>query len=896
MTPRPGAPLRLLLAFVDAAARLVPASRRRDWRRQWRADFTYASRRRSASGHPAAGGLKTIPYVVGALRHAFWLRGHVRRIEMISHDLRYGWRLMLRRPAFTAIAVLTLGLGIGANVTIYSWVEALLLRPIQGVADVDRLTAINGTTRARNDLSFSWPNFVDVRRQRPDTVEDVLAYRVVAMNLRTTGGPERVWGEIVSANYFDLLGVQPALGRGFRPEEDRTPDAAPVAVFSDAYWRNHLGADPSIVGRTVTLNGRAFSVVGIAPPSFRGNATGLGLDVWVPMAMQTTVVPGDRLNQRGNGWLQVMARLKPGVSLARAQAGFDVVAGNLAGAYPENDGRGLRVYPLWRAPGTGGAIMLPVLSILSGVVGIVLLIACANVASLLLARAAGRRRETAVRLALGASRAQLVRQLLTESLLLAVAGGLVGALAAWWTAGLLPAFIPPSGTPIALDATLNAPVLAFAVILTVGSAFVFGLVPALQGSTSSLSTTLKEGSGSVASTPRRARVRRALVVGQVALSVVLLVSAGLFLQTLRHAQALDPGFSLRQGLLASIDLLPGDYDAQRGAAAFRDVLARVRDVPGVDAATLTDTFPLGLGGGSDFFVQVDGYVPAANEELDVYYDRVGADYLHTMGIRIVEGRDITERDTAESPDAGVINETMARRYWSGRSPIGGHIRAGARVVEVVGVAADGKYGALTEAPRNFLYLPVQQWYRPDTVLVVKTAGDPLGLLPGIRRAVGQLDPNLPLFDVETVDEHLALSLFLQRMAASLLGGFGAVALLLAMVGLYGVMASGVAERAPEIGMRMALGATRRDILTLVLKQGLVVTAGGLAIGLAGALAAAQLLESQLLGVRATDFGLLRNGVGASRGGGDRRHLHAGAPGGVHRPAALASAGLAAGRT
>ncbi len=828
----------------------MPASRRRQWRRQWHADLAYAWQ---TGRTPEPGGFRAFADLTGALRHALWLRGHVRRMEMVSHDLRYGWRLMLRRPGFTAVAVLTLGLGIGANVTIYSWIDALLLRPLGGVEGQDRLMVLAGTTRTRGDLSWSWPNFVDLRNGRPDTVADLIASRVVALNLRTTGDPERVWGQIVSGNFFDALGVRPILGRTFLPDENRTPGTAPVAVFSHAYWRNHLAGDPAIIGRTVTLNGRAFTVVGIAPPTFHGSAAGLAFDVWVPMMMQTAVMPGNRLAQRGNGWLQVMARLKPGVPVARAQRDVDVLAARLAAAYPDDAGRGARLYPLWKAPGTASAMMLPVLAVLMGVVGVVLIIVCANVANLLLARAVGRQRETAVRLALGASRARLVQQLLTESLLLAIAGGAVGAVLATWTAGILTAFLPPTRLPLAVDASVRGPVLAFAALVTLGCALVFGLAPALQGSTTRLVVALKEAAGAVGAAPRRARVRQALVVAQVALSLVLLVSAGLFLRALGRAEAVDPGFSLRRGLVASLDLLPAGYDAAKGTALFRDLLARVRLVPGVEGATMTSAFPLGLGSSSDFGARVDGYAPAPGEEMTVYFDRVGSDYLRTMGIRLVAGRGISDTDAAGRPDVGIVNQTMARRYWAGPSAVGGRIRVGGRAIEVIGVAADGKYGTLTEPPRNQLYLPVLQWYRPDTLLVVRTAA-PQAALSGVRAAVHELDPNLPLFDAETVEDLLDASLFLQRMAASLLGGFGLLALLLATIGLYGVIAAAVAQRTPEIGMRMALGATRRDIVALVLTQGLLVTALGLALGLAGAVATTRLFASQLAGVSATDAG------------------------------------------
>jgi predicted permease len=356
----------------------------------------------------------------------------------------------------------------------------------------------------------------------------------------------------------------------------------------------------------------------------------------------------------------------------------------------------------------------------------------------------------------------------------------------------------------------------------------------------------------LSSSTRRTRVRQALVVVQVALSLILLVSAGLFIRTLQNAQTLDTGFSTRNGLFSSIDLLPGGYDAARGTAFFRTLLARVREIPGVQGATVAQQLPLNLGGGSDFTVSIDGYTPTPNEDLSTYYNRVGSGYLATMGVRLIEGRDFTDLDLAGRPDIGIINQTMARRYWNGRSAIGGRIRTGGRAIEVVGVVVDGKYSSITEPPRNYLYVPVQQWYRPDGALIVKTAGDPVATLSAVQRVMRELDPNLPLFDTRTIEEHLELSLFIQRMAATLLGAFGVLALLLATVGLYAVIATGVAQRTPEIGMRMALGAARRDIIGLVLRQGLGVTAIGLVVGIAGSLAVTRLFKGLLVGVNPTD--------------------------------------------
>jgi len=846
-----------LLAVIDAGRWLAPRSRRRDWRRQWRADIWHEWRWIDRDPHRAGDRAALVRRTAGALRHAVWLRLHVRSLEMITHDLRYGWRMMLRQPGFTAAAILTLGLGIGANVTMFSWVDATLRRQLNGVADADRFVALNNTTRTRNDITLSYPDFVDYRARRPESVDDLIAFTLAPMNLRdhsAGGDPLRVFGQIVSGNYFDVLGVRTLLGRTFTPDEDRTPNARPVVVLSYNFWQRHFGSDPSVVGRTLTLNGRAFTVIGVGPQGFRGTEPYLNLDLWVPMMMQPSLsTSGDRLALRGSHFLEALVKLKPRTTMARAQADLDVLARDLEAAYPENKNFGVKLYELWRAPNAGGAAPAGVMAVQLGVAVVVLLIACANVANLLLARAANRQRETAVRLTLGASRVRVVQQLLTESTLLAVAGGVAGTALAYWTADLLQWFIPPAPLPIQVTPTIGRPVLMFAVALTSLSVLFFGLVPALQGSSSSVVTALKESAVAVTASPRRTRVRRVLVVAQVALSLLLLVCAGLFVRSLQNAQALDPGFSTRNGLLASIDLLPAGYDTPRGRVFFQDLLARVRELPGVDAATITQRMPLGFGGASDVGASVDGYTPAPNEEIIFYFNRVGSEYLKTMGIGLVAGRDFTDRDTADRSDVGIVNETIVRRYFAGRDPIGGRLRLGQRTVTIVGVARDGKYSNIMETPRAFVYLPVQQWFRADTVLTVKTAGHPAAIVPAVQQVLRSMDPNIPLFDIRTIADHLELALFVQRMVASLLGAFGLLALVLATVGLYGVVAGIVTQRTPEIGMRIALGATRRDIVSLVLRQGLAMTGIGVAIGLAGAFAITRLFKTLLLGVSTTDL-------------------------------------------
>lgn len=849
MTP-PDRALRALLALLAAVRWLAPSSRRGDWHRQWRADvwheWQWASRQPGARVRQAS----LIARVGGAVRHAFWLRLYVRRLEMISQDLRYGWRLMVRQPGFTAAAVLMLGLGIGASVTIFSWLQ-VAFQPLAGVPHADRLVMLHGTTRTRRDLSTSYPNLVDYRASRPDSVEDLIGQSVVPLNLSTDGNAERLYGLIVTGNYFDVLGVRPAVGRTFLPEEDRAPDQAPVVVFSHAFWQRRFNGDPAIVGRPVTLNGRPFTVVGIAPPGFRGTALHLSVDAWVPMMMQPAVLAGDRLRLRGNGWIQPIVKLKPGATLERAQLEMSDVARRVRAAVAAPGEGGVRLSEPWRSTTMTSAIVAVAAAQL-GIALVVLLICCANVASLLLARAAARQKETAVRLSLGAGRLRLLQQVLVESTLLALAGGAAGVAVAWSSTGLIRSFLPPTPLPIALDPSLDRAALGFAIALTAVSVLVFGLVPALQGSSTSVVRAFKESAATTTSSRSRARWRRAIVTAQMALSVVLVVCSVLFLRTLRNAYEIDPGFSARSGLMAAIDLLPAGYDEARGAVYLRDLLARLRAIPGVEAASTSRRVPLGLGGTSDTSFEVEGYTPAAREEMSTQWNQVGSSYLRTMGIGLVEGRDLTEQDVAGGLAVAIVNETIARRYFAGRSAVGGRLALNGRTVQVVGIARDGKYGSITESPVNMLYIPVAQWYRPDATILIRTAGNPMAVLPDVQAQLRALDPTVPLFEVRTIAEHLETATFLQRMAAGLITGFGVVALLLAGMGLYGVIAGSVVQQLPEIGLRLALGARRRDIMALIVRQGARLTVAGIALGLVLAIVATRLLEDLLVGVSATD--------------------------------------------
>ena len=853
--PRTPLPLALALAWVALWEPLAPGSRRITWRDQWRGDlWHYWHWLRGPSGGaltPSRAALPLLARATACLPHAIALRLSDWSLHMLLHDLKFAWRMIVRRPAFTAIAILILGLGIGANATIFSWVETILLDPLPGVAGSDRLVSLHGTSPTRQDLSVSYPNYLDMQAARPAGFGDITAFRALALNMRTDGEPRRAWGELVSPNFFDVLGVRPVLGRGFVAADASAPGKEPVAVISYSCWQRAFNHDPHVVGRTLTLNGRAFTIVGVTPEGFRGSLAGLSLEVFVPITMQKAMMSGDRLGQRGNSWLTVFGRLAPGATVREAQASIAVVAKRLEQQYPENnEGRGATAVPLWKDGASG--LLMPVMATLMAVVGVVLLIACANLAGLLLARAAGRNREVAVRLAIGASRVRLVRQFLIESLLLAVGGGLAGIVLSYWTSGMLAAFIPPTPFPVDFTASVSPTVLIFSIAITAVTALVFGLVPALRASRPDVAGTLKDAAGSVTAGAARGRLRQALVVAQVALSLLLLVCAALFVRSLGRAQLVDPGYSLRQGLIASLDLLPNGYDEKRGIVFFQQLLARLSSLPQVQSATVAYAMPLDISSGSDMGVDVDGYQKGEGEELHAYYNRVGPRYFETLGIPIVRGRAIDGNDVDGRPLSVVINETMAKRYWPGRDPIGSTVRFGAGPAIVVGIAKDGKYGKLNEAPRNYIYIPEFQFFRPDMQLQVRTAGDPALALPVIQEEIRKLDPNLPLFDARTVEEHMQLSVFIPKMASTLLGLFGGLALLLAVVGLYSVIAYSVAQRTREIGIRMALGAGRQSILGMVLRQGLLLTAAGLAIGLALAAAAAQAVKSQLLGLDAID--------------------------------------------
>ena len=841
--------------LVRLVAWLVPADRRHEWRRQWTADLAAQAAFLRDDGRSSAAVQRDLwRRSLGTFPHALWLRVRQWRTLMIWQDLKHAFRSLRQRPGFTTAIVLTLGLAIGANATIFSWVDALVLQPLPGVARASDLVMLRFASQTRTNLSFSYPNYLHVRDTGLPGISGLAVKNMMAVTMRIDGGtPQRVWAELSSGNLFDVLEVRPALGRALQVEDETT--RASVAVISDALWRNHFESDPNIVGRAVTLNGDATTIVGVAPPEFRGAMGGLSMDVWVPVTRHAALSGRDILSARGSGWLTTVARLEPGVSREQLDAQARAVAQGMVDQDYINEDWTLRVAPL--SEDGAAMVLLPVVSVVMAVVGLVLLIACANVSGLLLARAVSRQQELAVRSALGAGRWRLARQLLLESLLLAGAGGVAGLAMAVWTSRGLDALLPPLPYPVLIGAEVNPRVLLFSAGVVMVATLVFGLAPALQGSRTYLQNALRSTRGSAGS-PSRSRLRRVLVVAQVALAMVLLVCAGLFVRTLNNVSDVDPGFSQRNAVLASFDMSSLGLDEDQGRVLLDSMIDRLEQLPGVERASVSTMVPLSIGGGPDTSPAIEGYTRGDNEEVVVFYGMVGPDYFETMGIPMVSGRGITDRDRASNAPVVVINETMARRYWAGRDPVGGRLRTGPEWTTVIGVARDGKYGQLSEAPQSVMYFPIHQVYRSAPVLHVATTGPAEPAIAEVQKAVSSVAPDLALYDVRTLEEHLRMSVAIPRMAAMLLGIFGGLALTLAAIGLYGVIAFSVGQRTQEIGVRMALGADRRAILGQVLGQGARLTAVGLLVGLAVAAAATPLMASLLVNVSPTDlptFGL-----------------------------------------
>jgi predicted permease len=775
----------------------------------------------------------------------------------LMQDIRFAARQMARKPGITAFAVLSLALGIGVNSSIFSLVNAVLLRSLPAVRPAELVDVYVGQTGEFRYATSSYLDYADLRAWN-DVVTDLAAFNVTVATWDTGKRTELMFGEQVTASYFNLLGLHPVLGRTFLPEEDATAGTHPVVVLGQRAWRQRFGGDPKILGRSLKLNGIHFTVIGVAPEQLKGSFPGVVSEFWVPMQMSDVMDRTPTLTERGSRSLFLKARLKPGVSLEKAQAQFTTFASRLRTAYPQED-KNLEITLVKTSkvvlnPGIDGPI-IGVAGLLMGLVGLVLLIACSNVANLLLVRASERRKEIAIRLAIGAGRGRLMRQLLTESMLLALMGGALGLLFALWTARLIVAFKPPLAVPLSLDVALDVKVLAFTMGLALVTGLVCGLAPALQASKPDLVGTLRDDSAGPGRRHRRLGLRNILVIAQVAISTVLLVGAGLFLRSLGQASSIDPGFKLRKGVAAQLVVgLGGAYTDAQARAFYQRLLDRARAIPGVRSAAYADHLPLAL----QIHVSradIEGK-PTVREEDRPEIDRDGAGpgYFETLGVPILAGRAFNEHDGPDAPKVVIVNETAAKRFWPGEAALGKHLRFGkdSPWITVVGVARDGKYRTLGEDPRPFAYTAVEQDKSFGRTLVVAGDGDEKVLLGDVRRAIDATDPNVPIFDIKTMSEHLSIMLFLARMGAILLAAFGGLGLILASMGLYGVVAASVARRTREVGIRMAIGAQRGDVLRLVVREGMILTGTGLAIGFGLALLGTTLLHGLLYGIAPSD--------------------------------------------
>ena len=775
----------------------------------------------------------------------------------LLQDFRYAVRVSLKSPGFTLITVLTLAVGIAINATVFSWIDSVLLRPIPGAADPGRLAVFESLTPNREPLTTSYADYRDYR-DHLKLIEGLALHEIRALSVGEEDHAERVWGELVSGNYFAVMGVQPVRGRVFSPDEYGDKQGGyPVAVISERLWQRLYQGDATAIGGKVRVNRQLLTVIGVVPAEFRGGTPGLQFDIWIPAVMGTSLnlMPEWMLRDRKSRMFFGIARLRPDTSLAQAQSEIASLAQQIAVAQPgTNRGMSATLLPIWKGHFGAQTILRGPLQILMAVCGVVLLIVCANVANLLLARIMGRQREFSVRMAMGAGRGRLVRQLLVETLVLAALGAVVALPLTLYLSQALAYLTPPGDFPTAMGISTNVDILAFTAGVCLLSCLLSGIVPAWSTSRADLNRVLKEGGRGGSSGRQSQRIRALLVVAEVALALVALIGAGLFGRSFELARQIHPGLDPNHVVVSHLSVTGAGYSVQDRKQFCRRLRERLEAQPGVIGAAYADQIPLGFGGGSWEDLKIEGYVPSPNENMKIYRNVVAPGYFQLLRIGLLDGRDFNDLDTEKSQPVMIVSQTFARRFFAKRNPLGYKVNGWGRDFTVVGVVKDSKYRTPNEAPQPYFYVPFRQVYRDDmdVSIYLRTAGNEREAIGMLRREVRAMDPNVGVFDAVPMTEYISAALFAQKVAASLLAVLGALALALAAVGLYSVMAYSITQRTQEIGIRMALGAASGDVIRLMLRQGMALTVMGLAAGIVAALAVTRLAASLLVQVSSND--------------------------------------------